>query len=131
MSLFSMLRRPSYSALSLAVGSAPIFHRVISTVTTFSPQLIRRSFVVHRFSTATATAVEPISQQSLVEVLESEIKCAQDFGVSAFATEILIDSLSVKQPERCSIDLDSAYDGPQFHDLDAELQNAFYKDLEG
>ncbi|RXI02172.1 hypothetical protein DVH24_026702 [Malus domestica] len=214
MSLFSMLRRPSYSALSLAVlsvrdvGSAPIFHRVISTVPTFSPQLIRRSFVpIHPFSTATATAtaVEPISERSLVEVLESEIKCAQDvkpkeaevpekfpfqivdnpgeqtillkrefegetiqvcvdipsvstgeddwkcedpgipmvvsiskpnglqleLGVSAFATEILIDCLSVKQPERCSKDLDYAYDGPEFHDLDEELQNAFYKYLEG
>ncbi|KAM1798735.1 hypothetical protein ACFX12_032775 [Malus domestica] len=217
MSLFSMLRRPSYSALSLAVlsvravrsvrdvGSAPIFHRVISTVPTFSPQLMRRSFVpIHPFSTATATAVEPISERSLVEVLESEIKCAQDvkpkeaevpekfpfqivdnpgeqtillkrefegetiqvcvdipsvstgeddwkcedpgipmvvsiskpnglqleLGVSAFATEILIDCLSVKQPERCSKDLDYAYDGPEFHDLDEELQNAFYKYLE-
>ncbi|KAM0994161.1 hypothetical protein ACFX2I_009728 [Malus domestica] len=210
MALFSMLRRPSYSALALAVrsvravGSAPTFHRAISTVPAFSAQLLRRSFVpVHRFSTGTATAVEPIGEQSLVEVLESEIKCAQDvkpkkaevpekfpfeivdnpgdqtillkrefegesiqvcvdipsfsaddedewedpgipmvvsiskpnglqleLGVSVFETEISIDSLSVKQPELSSKELDYAYDGPEFPDLDEKLQNAFYKYLE-
>lgn len=37
-----------------------------------------------------------------------------ELGVSVFETEISIDSLSVKQPELSSKELDYAYDGPEF-----------------
>ncbi|CAB4315005.1 unnamed protein product [Prunus armeniaca] len=86
MALFSMLRRPTYSALALAaraVGSARTFHRAISTVPTFSgDHSPRSSFPTQRFSTATATATatatELIGNESLIGGLESEIKCTQE-----------------------------------------------------
>ncbi|KAL9426182.1 hypothetical protein AB3S75_033043 [Citrus x aurantiifolia] len=51
-----------------------------------------------------------------------------EFGVTAFSDEISIDSLSVKQPEASDDQL--AYEGPDFGDLDENLQKAFHKYLE-
>ncbi|KAI9116119.1 hypothetical protein K1719_013049 [Acacia pycnantha] len=51
-----------------------------------------------------------------------------EFGVTAFPDEISIDSLSIKQSEESEDQL--AYEGPEFHDLDENLQKAFHKYLE-
>lgn len=51
-----------------------------------------------------------------------------EFGVTAFPDEITIDSLSVRQPETSDDQL--AYEGPDFGDLDENLQKAFHKYLE-
>ncbi|KAG7964895.1 hypothetical protein I3843_09G195000 [Carya illinoinensis] len=219
MALYSMLRRTSFSVLPLAIrafGSPRPFHGVISTVLSarkgeLASALCRRSFVPYlRFSTATAT--KPVSDESLIRVLQSEIECAQEeahenveevpdnfpfkiedtpgertilltrnygdeiikvqvdvpqsgvgeeeeaaeddndaeasvdssiplvviitkgnglsleFGVTALPDEICIDSLTVKQPEGSEDEL--AYEGPDFNDLDENLQKAFHKYLE-
>ncbi|XP_028786522.1 uncharacterized protein At2g39795, mitochondrial-like isoform X2 [Neltuma alba] len=51
-----------------------------------------------------------------------------EFGVTAFPDEISIESLSIKQSEESEDQL--AYEGPEFHDLDENLQKAFHKYLE-
>ncbi|XP_010543266.1 PREDICTED: uncharacterized protein At2g39795, mitochondrial [Tarenaya hassleriana] len=51
-----------------------------------------------------------------------------EFGVSAFPDEVVIDTLSVKRPG--SEDDQLAYEGPDFEDLDENLQKAFHKFLE-
>ncbi|KAL2336555.1 hypothetical protein Fmac_011001 [Flemingia macrophylla] len=51
-----------------------------------------------------------------------------EFGVTAFPDEISIDSLSIKQSEESEDQL--AYEGPEFTDLDENLQKAFRKYLE-
>ncbi|XP_054784782.1 uncharacterized protein At2g39795, mitochondrial [Prosopis cineraria] len=51
-----------------------------------------------------------------------------EFGITAFPDEISIDSLSIKQSEESEDQL--AYEGPEFHDLDENLQKAFHKYLE-
>ncbi|KAM6550894.1 hypothetical protein CsatB_000702 [Cannabis sativa] len=51
-----------------------------------------------------------------------------EFGVTAFADEFTIDSLSIKQPDGTEEQL--AYEGPDFSDLDENLQKAFHKYLE-
>ncbi|KAK7395236.1 hypothetical protein VNO78_15784 [Psophocarpus tetragonolobus] len=51
-----------------------------------------------------------------------------EFGVTAFPDEISIDSLSIKQSEDSEDQL--AYEGPEFIDLDENLQKAFHKYLE-
>ncbi|XP_020217695.1 uncharacterized protein At2g39795, mitochondrial [Cajanus cajan] len=51
-----------------------------------------------------------------------------EFGVTAFPDEISIDSLSIKQSEESEDQL--AYEGPEFTDLDENLQKAFLKYLE-
>ncbi|ESW12464.1 hypothetical protein PHAVU_008G115200 [Phaseolus vulgaris] len=51
-----------------------------------------------------------------------------EFGVTAFPDEISIDSLSIKQSEESEDQL--AYEGPEFIDLDENLQKAFHKYLE-
>ncbi|XP_061366064.1 uncharacterized protein At2g39795, mitochondrial-like [Gastrolobium bilobum] len=51
-----------------------------------------------------------------------------EFGVTAFPDEISIDSLSIKQPEDSEDQL--IYEGPEFTDLDENLQKAFHKYLE-
>lgn len=51
-----------------------------------------------------------------------------EFGVTAYPDEITIDSLSIKQPEGSEDQL--AYEGPDFNDLDENLQKAFHKYLE-
>ncbi|GER34892.1 mitochondrial glycoprotein family protein [Striga asiatica] len=51
-----------------------------------------------------------------------------EFNCTAYSDEIVIDSLEVKDPE---IDEDQiAYQGPDFSDLDENLQKAFHKYLE-
>ncbi|KAJ9684359.1 hypothetical protein PVL29_016705 [Vitis rotundifolia] len=51
-----------------------------------------------------------------------------EFGCTAFPDEIAIDSLSVKNPEISEEQI--AYEGPDFTDLDENLQKAFHKYLE-
>ncbi|XP_010490620.1 PREDICTED: uncharacterized protein At2g39795, mitochondrial isoform X1 [Camelina sativa] len=51
-----------------------------------------------------------------------------EFGVSAYPDEIVIDSLSIKQPQGSDNEL--AYEGPDFDDLDENLQKAFHRYLE-
>ncbi|XP_052184559.1 uncharacterized protein At2g39795, mitochondrial-like [Diospyros lotus] len=51
-----------------------------------------------------------------------------EFGCTAFPDEIAIDSLSVKDPEHSEDQI--AYEGPDFTDLDENLQKAFHKYLE-
>ncbi|XVE69254.1 hypothetical protein DITRI_Ditri09bG0137700 [Diplodiscus trichospermus] len=50
-----------------------------------------------------------------------------EFSCTAFPDEIAIDSLSVRNPDS---EDDLAYEGPDFHDLDENLQKAFHKYLE-
>ncbi|KAG2587060.1 hypothetical protein PVAP13_5NG097000 [Panicum virgatum] len=53
-----------------------------------------------------------------------------EFTCTAYPDEVLIDSLSVRQPSgNDEIDL-IAYEGPDFNDLDENLQRAFHKYLE-
>ncbi|XP_023763932.1 uncharacterized protein At2g39795, mitochondrial [Lactuca sativa] len=51
-----------------------------------------------------------------------------EFGVTAYADEIVIDSLSVKDPDMTDDQL--PYEGPRFDELDENLQKAFHKYLE-
>ncbi|KAF5747575.1 hypothetical protein HS088_TW05G00300 [Tripterygium wilfordii] len=51
-----------------------------------------------------------------------------EFGVTAFVDEITIDSLSIKQPEHSEDEL--AYEGPDFNDLDEQLQKSLHRYLE-
>ncbi|KAL2539926.1 Uncharacterized protein Adt_00904 [Abeliophyllum distichum] len=51
-----------------------------------------------------------------------------EFGCTAYPDEIAIDSLSVKDPEISEDQI--AYEGPDFSDLDENLQKAFHKYLE-
>ncbi|GAV70313.1 MAM33 domain-containing protein [Cephalotus follicularis] len=51
-----------------------------------------------------------------------------EFNCTAFADEIAIDSLSTRSPENTEDQI--AYEGPDFHDLDENLQKAFHKYLE-
>ncbi|EXB36721.1 Uncharacterized protein L484_016972 [Morus notabilis] len=51
-----------------------------------------------------------------------------EFGVTAFPDEITIDSLSIKQPDDSLERL--LYEGPEFNDLDENLQKAFHNYLE-
>ncbi|GFP86356.1 uncharacterized protein at2g39795 mitochondrial [Phtheirospermum japonicum] len=51
-----------------------------------------------------------------------------EFGCTAYADEIAIDSLSIKDPETSEDQI--AYEGPDFGDLDENLQKAFHKYLE-
>ncbi|CAJ1801030.1 unnamed protein product [Sphenostylis stenocarpa] len=51
-----------------------------------------------------------------------------EFGLTAFPDEISIDSLSIKQSEESEDQL--SYEGPEFIDLDENLQKAFHKYLE-
>ncbi|GMY14480.1 Mitochondrial glycoprotein [Fagus crenata] len=219
MALCSMLRRASSSVLPLAiraVGSPRSFHGVISTVLTaekvkLAHALNPRAFVPFlRFSTELASK-KPSNDESLIQVLESEIQCAEEedhelteefpegfpfeiednpgqrtillkrkyqdeiikvevdmpqtevgededagdggdeednvnssiplvvsitkgsglcleFSVTALPDEICIDSLSIKLPEGSEDQL--AYEGPDFNDLDENLQKAFHKYLE-
>ncbi|KAH6802345.1 hypothetical protein C2S51_033791 [Perilla frutescens var. frutescens] len=51
-----------------------------------------------------------------------------EFGCTAYPDEIVIDSLSVKHPEISEEQI--AYEGPDFGDLDENLQKAFHRYLE-
>ncbi|XP_043715575.1 uncharacterized protein At2g39795, mitochondrial-like [Telopea speciosissima] len=55
-------------------------------------------------------------------------KLCLEFGCTAYPDEITIDSLSVKEPEASEDQI--AYEGPDFMDLDENLQKAFHKYLE-
>lgn len=50
-----------------------------------------------------------------------------EFTCTAYPDEIVIDSLAVKHPEN---EDELAYSGPDFHDLDENLQKSFHKYLE-
>ncbi|XP_027352856.1 uncharacterized protein At2g39795, mitochondrial-like [Abrus precatorius] len=63
----------------------------------------------------------------VVSVFKGNGVCLE-FGVTAFPDEISIDSLSIKQSEESEDQL--AYEGPEFTDLDENLQKAFHKYLE-
>ncbi|ESQ40122.1 hypothetical protein EUTSA_v10014436mg [Eutrema salsugineum] len=63
----------------------------------------------------------------VVSVSKGDGVCLE-FGVSAYADEIVIDSLSIKHPEGSDNEL--AYEGPDFDDLDENLQKAFHRFLE-
>ncbi|CAL0304476.1 unnamed protein product [Lupinus luteus] len=64
----------------------------------------------------------------VVSVFKGGNGVSLEFGVTAFPDEVSIDSLSVKQPEESEEQL--AYEGPDFTDLDENLQKAFHKYLE-
>ncbi|KAE9592050.1 hypothetical protein Lal_00038301 [Lupinus albus] len=64
----------------------------------------------------------------VVSVLKGGNGVSLEFGVTAFPDEVSIDSLSVKQPDESEEQL--AYEGPDFTDLDENLQKAFHKYLE-
>ncbi|KAB2596178.1 hypothetical protein D8674_031628 [Pyrus ussuriensis x Pyrus communis] len=51
-----------------------------------------------------------------------------EFSITAYPDEFQIDSLAVKNPEDSEDQI--AYEGPDFHDLDENLQKAFHKYLE-
>ncbi|XP_058736968.1 uncharacterized protein At2g39795, mitochondrial-like [Vicia villosa] len=51
-----------------------------------------------------------------------------EFGLTAFPDEVSIDSLSIKKPDNSEDEL--VYEGPEFTDLDENLQKAFLKYLE-
>ncbi|KAL3652178.1 hypothetical protein CASFOL_001859 [Castilleja foliolosa] len=51
-----------------------------------------------------------------------------EFGCTAYSDEIAIDSLTIKDPETSEDQI--AYEGPDFSDLDENLQKAFHKYLE-
>ncbi|CAN7070054.1 unnamed protein product [Brassica rapa subsp. trilocularis] len=63
----------------------------------------------------------------VVSVSKGDGVCLE-FGVSAYPDEIVIDSLSIKHPQGSDSEL--AYEGPDFDDLDENLQKAFHRFLE-
>ncbi|CAN0837636.1 Uncharacterized protein At2g39795, mitochondrial [Linum grandiflorum] len=67
------------------------------------------------------------SSLPLVVTVTKKSGISLEFSCVAYADEIAIDSLSVKKPEHTE---EMAYDGPNFHDLDENLKNAFHKYLE-
>ncbi|KAE7996718.1 hypothetical protein FH972_001417 [Carpinus fangiana] len=73
---------------------------------------------------------EKANQSSLPLVVSVSKKSAPslEFGCTAYPDEVVIDSLSVKRPEVSEDDV--AYGGPDFNDLDENLQKAFHKFLE-
>ncbi|CAF2121809.1 BnaA03g12340D [Brassica napus] len=62
----------------------------------------------------------------VVDVSKDDDGLCLEFGVNAFADEIVIDSLVVQQPHEPKY----PYQGPDFDDLDENLQRAFHKFLE-
>ncbi|WJX81896.1 hypothetical protein P8452_64725 [Trifolium repens] len=63
----------------------------------------------------------------VVNVFKGNGVCLE-FGVTAFSDEVSIDSLSIKKPDESEDEL--VYEGPEFTDLDENLQKAFLKYLE-
>lgn len=63
----------------------------------------------------------------VVRVSKSKGPCLE-FGCTAYPDEITIDSLSIKDPNDSEDHV--AYEGPDFLDLDENLQKAFHKYLE-
>ncbi|CAI9091565.1 OLC1v1026630C1 [Oldenlandia corymbosa var. corymbosa] len=70
---------------------------------------------------------EPHQLPLVVRISKKDGPCLE-FGCTAGSDEILIDSLSVKDPN--SPEDQIAYEGPDFSDLDENLQKAFKKYLE-
>ncbi|KAL8093502.1 uncharacterized protein At2g39795, mitochondrial-like [Apium graveolens] len=68
------------------------------------------------------------SSMSLVVRLSKSSGLVLEFGCTAYPDEISIDTLSVKDPDNVEDPL--AYEGPDFSDLDENLQKAFHKYLE-
>ncbi|XP_022947778.1 uncharacterized protein At2g39795, mitochondrial-like isoform X1 [Cucurbita moschata] len=64
----------------------------------------------------------------LVVSISKESGECLEFGVTAFPDEISIDHLSIKKADGSEDQL--AYEGPEFQDLDENLQKAFHKYLE-
>ncbi|KAL1200563.1 hypothetical protein V5N11_032963 [Cardamine amara subsp. amara] len=64
----------------------------------------------------------------VVSVSKGDDVCLE-FGISAYADEIVIDSLSIK-PTTQGSENELAYEGPDFNDLDENLQKAFHRYLE-
>ncbi|KAK1377982.1 Mitochondrial glycoprotein [Heracleum sosnowskyi] len=63
----------------------------------------------------------------VVKVAKSH-KFILEFNVTAYPDEISIDSISIKKPDSAEDEI--AYEGPDFSDLDENLQKAFHKYLE-
>ncbi|GAU37898.1 hypothetical protein TSUD_163350 [Trifolium subterraneum] len=63
----------------------------------------------------------------VVNVFKGNGVCLE-FGITAFSDEVSIDSLSIKKPDESEDEL--VYEGPEFSDLDENLQKAFLKYLE-
>uniref|UniRef100_A0A1J3HGS5 Uncharacterized protein, mitochondrial n=1 Tax=Noccaea caerulescens TaxID=107243 RepID=A0A1J3HGS5_NOCCA len=53
-----------------------------------------------------------------------------EFSCTAFSDEIVIDGLSVNNPDNSSSEGQLAYDGPDFQELDENMRKSFYKFLE-
>ncbi|CAN4105381.1 unnamed protein product [Withania somnifera] len=68
------------------------------------------------------------SQIPLVVKVSKKNGPSLEFGLTAFADEIAIDNLSIKDPNLAEDQI--AYEGPDFSDLDENLQKAFHKYLE-
>lgn len=68
------------------------------------------------------------SSMPLVVRLSKSSGLVLEFGCTAYPDEISIDTLSVKDPDNVEDPL--AYEGPDFSDLDENLQKAFLKYLE-
>uniref|UniRef100_A0A2P2KEX8 Uncharacterized protein MANES_09G096200 n=1 Tax=Rhizophora mucronata TaxID=61149 RepID=A0A2P2KEX8_RHIMU len=69
----------------------------------------------------------PPSIPMVVSVSKGTGQCLE-FGITAFPDKITIDSLSIKSPESSEDQL--SFEGPDFNDLDENLQRAFHKYLE-
>ncbi|XP_050214289.1 uncharacterized protein At2g39795, mitochondrial-like [Mercurialis annua] len=69
----------------------------------------------------------PVCIPMIVSISKGNGQCLE-FGITAYADEITIDTLSIKNPESSEDQL--AYEGPDFGDLDENLQKAFHKYLE-
>ncbi|TQD69634.1 hypothetical protein C1H46_044834 [Malus baccata] len=123
MSISSKLRRPSHSALApavRAVGSAPTLHHGMAPVPTFSPQFIRRSFVlVHRFS----PAADPAGDHSMIKFFESQMKYVYD---EKSKNRCLLKSKTYGGVKSVTIPFISFFLG----DLDEKLKNALHEYLE-
>ncbi|KAG8380747.1 hypothetical protein BUALT_Bualt06G0048200 [Buddleja alternifolia] len=63
----------------------------------------------------------------VVKVSKKSGPCLE-FGCTAYPDQVMIDSLSVKDPDNSEDQI--AYEGPDFSDLDENLQKAFHKYLE-
>lgn len=63
----------------------------------------------------------------VVKVAKSH-KFILEFNCTAYPDEISVDSMSVKKPDSAEDEI--AYEGPDFSDLDENLQKAFHKYLE-
>ncbi|XP_073156392.1 uncharacterized protein At2g39795, mitochondrial-like [Henckelia pumila] len=74
---------------------------------------------------------ESASQPSIPLVIQVSKRSGPclEFNCTAYPDEIAIDSLSVKDPEAAEDEI-IPYEGPDFSDLDENLQKAFHKYLE-